>query len=96
MIDRFRAVPYVYLPGIVRQSQHSGLFAQKRFGWNPGAVNFLFDLAVVLSGIYSVSLLCGLSSIVSIAATGAVIGFFKQKIADGCAMKPELVHSQEV
>ena len=28
------------------------LFLQKRCGWNPGAVNFLFDFGVVLAGIF--------------------------------------------
>lgn len=67
------------------------LFTHKRFGWNPGAVNFLFDLAVVLFGMYSVGLLRGLSSILSIAVTGAVVGFFKRKIGSSYSMKPKLI-----
>ncbi|MCY8797509.1 YitT family protein [Bacillus inaquosorum] len=56
------------------------LFMQKRYGWNPGTVNFLFDFAVVLAGIFSVGLLKELCSLVSIAVTGLIVSFFRNKI----------------
>ncbi|KAA6450159.1 YitT family protein [Bacillus atrophaeus] len=67
------------------------LFMQKRYGWNPGTVNFVFDFAVVLAGIFSVGLLSGLCSILSIAITGLIVGFFKNKIKSSCSLKPALL-----
>lgn len=67
------------------------LFLQKRYGWNPGTVNFLFDFGVVLAGIFSVGLLKGLFSLVSIAVTGLIVGFFKNKIKSSYSLKPGLL-----
>lgn len=69
------------------------LFLQKRCGWNPGAVNFLFDFGVVLAGIFSVGLLKGLFSLVSIAVTGLIIGIFKNKIKGSCSLNPALLQN---
>jgi uncharacterized membrane-anchored protein YitT (DUF2179 family) len=57
------------------------LFLQKRFNFNPGRVNFIFDLLVVLSSVYVVGLVRGLCSILSIYVTAKVIGYFKNEIA---------------
>ncbi|MDR4433387.1 YitT family protein [Bacillus tequilensis] len=69
------------------------LFLQKRCGWNPGAVNFLFDFGVVLAGIFSVGLLRGIFSLVSIAVTGLIVGFFKNKIKGSYSLKPALLQN---
>ncbi|KAF1677923.1 YitT family protein [Bacillus mexicanus] len=69
------------------------LFLQKRCGWNPGMVNFLFDFGVVLAGIFSVGLLRGIFSFVSIAVTGLVVGFFKNKIKSSYSLKPALLQN---
>lgn len=69
------------------------LFLQKRYGWNPGTVHFLFDLAVVLAGIFSVGLLIGGCSLVSIAVTGLIVSYFKNKIKSGHSLKPGLLQN---
>ncbi|MFT8322729.1 MAG: YitT family protein [Bacillus sp. (in: firmicutes)] len=57
------------------------LFLQKKYNWNPGKVNFVFDFIVVLIGLYSIGLMKGFYSIVSIALTSIVIAYFKNTIA---------------
>lgn len=57
------------------------LFLQKRFGTNPGTINFIFDFCVVMVSLYSVGLIKGIYSIVSIAVTSFVISYFKEKFA---------------
>lgn len=58
------------------------LFLQKRFNYNPGTTNFLFDALVILSSIYAVGLVRGLCSILSIAVTAKVIAYYKNDIAN--------------
>ncbi|WP_034670522.1 YitT family protein [Ectobacillus panaciterrae] len=58
------------------------LFLQKRFNWNPGKINFLFDFLVVISGIYSVGVTKGIYSILSISIISSIISYFKNKIAN--------------
>ncbi|WP_286059379.1 YitT family protein [Bacillus mojavensis] len=69
------------------------LFLQKRYGWNPGTVNFLFDFGVVLVGIVSVGLLKGFFSLVSIAVTGLIVSFFKNKIKSSYSLNPALLQN---
>ncbi|MDZ5470452.1 YitT family protein [Bacillus sp. 31A1R] len=57
------------------------LFLQKRYNVNPGQINFIFDLIVVVSSIYSVGLIRGLCSILSIFVTAKVISYYKNEIA---------------
>ncbi|MCY8233180.1 YitT family protein [Priestia endophytica] len=57
------------------------LYFQKRFQLNPGKVNFSLDFAVVLLSIYSIGIFKGLCSVVSIAVTSFIIGYFKRQIA---------------
>jgi uncharacterized membrane-anchored protein YitT (DUF2179 family) len=66
------------------------LFLQKRFHINPGKVNFIFDLMVVLSSIYTVGLTKGIFSIISIAVTSKLISYFKNEIANRNANAPEM------
>lgn len=57
------------------------LFLQKRYGFNPGKANFIFDATVVLTSIMTVGFIRGLFSILSIAITAKVISYFKNQIA---------------
>ncbi|MFP7492776.1 YitT family protein [Terribacillus saccharophilus] len=57
------------------------LFLQKRFGTNPGTINFIFDFCVVMISLYSVGLINGVYSILSIAVTSFVISYFKEKFS---------------
>lgn len=65
------------------------LFLQKRFNINPGKVNFIFDLIVVISSIYTVGFTRGIFSIISIAVTSKVISYFKNEIANRNAEAPK-------
>ncbi|MFC0560621.1 YitT family protein [Halalkalibacter alkalisediminis] len=58
------------------------LYFQKKFNWDPGKVNFIFDFLVVLSGFYYLGLLNGLYSIVSIAIYSSIISYFKNQIKE--------------
>ncbi|ADU30298.1 YitT family protein [Evansella cellulosilytica] len=58
------------------------LFLQKRFNLDPGKTMFVFDLVVILIGLYSVGLIRGAYSILSIIMLSAVISLFKTKIAN--------------
>ncbi|WP_445486809.1 YitT family protein [Niallia sp. 03133] len=66
------------------------LFLQKKYNWNPGKVNFIFDFTVVLVGLYSIGLVKGLYSILSIAVTSILIAYFKNIISE----KNYAVHSK--
>jgi len=57
------------------------LILQKKLNWNPGKLNFIFDFLVVCFGFYSVGVVQGLLSILSIALTSGIISYFKNKIA---------------
>lgn len=56
------------------------LFLHKRYRFNPGTTNFLFDLVVVITGIYTVGVIRTFASIVSIAMTSFIISYFKNRI----------------
>lgn len=56
------------------------LTLQKKMNWNPGKINFVFDLIVVLYGIYSIGFIKGVLSILSITITSFIISYFKHKI----------------
>ncbi|WP_312094549.1 YitT family protein [Niallia sp.] len=54
---------------------------QKQFNWNMGKTNFIFDTIVILIGLYSVGLIRGLYSIVSVFIISFMMSTFKEKIA---------------
>lgn len=54
---------------------------QKQFNWNMGKTNFIFDTIVILIGLYSVGLVRGLYSIVSVFIISFMMSTFKEKIA---------------
>ncbi|MFC0472266.1 YitT family protein [Halalkalibacter kiskunsagensis] len=58
------------------------LYLQKKFDWDPGKVNFVFDFVVVLSGFYYLGLLNGMYSIMSIAIYSIIISYFKNQIKE--------------
>lgn len=55
---------------------------QKQFNWNMGKTNFIFDTIVILIGLYSVGLIRGLYSIVSVFIISFMMSTFKEKIAN--------------
>lgn len=57
------------------------LYLQRRFGWDPGKTNFVFDFLVVASSFYSVGFWKGLYSVLSIYILAKVISLFKRQIA---------------
>jgi len=65
------------------------LFLQKRFNINPGKINFIFDVLVVLTSILTVGLMKGTISIISIAVTSTVISYFKKDIAEKSTIRKE-------
>ncbi|WP_088104540.1 YitT family protein [Halalkalibacter urbisdiaboli] len=65
------------------------LFLQQRFHMNPGKINFLFDLFVVLLSIYTVGLIKGIFSIISIAVTSRIISYFKNEFATNSKEKKQ-------
>lgn len=66
------------------------LILQKKLGWNPGKLNFLFDFVVVLYGFYSIGFLNGALSVLSIMVTSSIISHFKQKIGASNHSKKEV------
>jgi uncharacterized membrane-anchored protein YitT (DUF2179 family) len=62
------------------------LFLQKRYKVNPGTVNFVFDTSIVILGFYSVGVLQGVLSIVSVFIVSSIIGFYKKKIFAGAQL----------
>lgn len=54
---------------------------QKQFNWNMGKTNFIFDTIVILIGLYSVGIVRGLYSIVSVFIISFMMSTFKEKIA---------------
>lgn len=59
------------------------LFLHQRYRFNPGITNFSFDFLVVLTGIYTVGIIKGLASILTIAITSCIISYFKQQLQTG-------------
>jgi uncharacterized membrane-anchored protein YitT (DUF2179 family) len=58
------------------------LYLQRKLGWDPGKTTFVIDFAVVLSGVYSVGLIKGAYSILSIVIVSTIISYFKGRIAN--------------
>ncbi|MCB5238311.1 YitT family protein [Niallia circulans] len=75
---------------------------QKQFNWNMGKTNFIFDTIVILIGLYSVGLVRGLYSIVSVFIISFMMSTFKEKIAHRNTSKsnikkvPTVVETQSV
>lgn len=53
------------------------LYLEKKYCWNPGFTNFIFDGIVVLLGVYSAGLLKGIYSVITVVIISAVIGRLK-------------------
>ncbi|GGM41845.1 membrane protein [Paraliobacillus quinghaiensis] len=58
------------------------LFFHKRYQFNPGTTNFLFDIVVVTTGIYTVGIVRGLASVLSIAVISVIVSHFKSRITE--------------
>ncbi|MCP8969565.1 YitT family protein [Ectobacillus ponti] len=65
------------------------LYLQRKLSFDPGKVNFVFDLCVVLSGFYTTGILKGLYSILSIFVISTIISFAKERIAKQNQAKPQ-------
>ncbi len=57
------------------------LYLQRRFNWDPGITTFVMDFAVVLSGVYSVGVVKGIYSVLSVILISMIISYFKGRIA---------------
>jgi uncharacterized membrane-anchored protein YitT (DUF2179 family) len=55
------------------------LFLQRKYQWDPGRTNFVFDFLVVLTSFSAISLNKGLISVVSIAVTSGIISLYKNR-----------------
>ncbi|UTR09817.1 YitT family protein [Evansella sp. LMS18] len=58
------------------------LFLQQKYGWDPGRTLFIFDFLVILTGLYSVGIIRGIYSVISVIFISLIISYFKSKIAD--------------
>lgn len=58
------------------------LYLQRKCGWNPGKTTFVADFVVVLTSVYSVGILKGFFSVLSVVILSAIISYFKIKIAN--------------
>ncbi|GAE27957.1 hypothetical protein JCM9140_4126 [Halalkalibacter wakoensis JCM 9140] len=65
------------------------LYLQRKFNWDSGKVNFVFDFVVVLSGFYFIGFMNGLYSIMSIAVYSVIISYFKTQIKERNQYKEE-------
>lgn len=57
------------------------LYLQRQFGWDPGKTTFVLDCAVVLTGVYSVGLIKGIFSVLSVVLIAVIISYYKGRIA---------------
>lgn len=57
------------------------LYLQRQFGWDPGKTSFFMDFAVVLTGVYSVGLVKGIFSVLSVILISVIISYYKGRIA---------------
>lgn len=58
------------------------LYLQRKYGWNPGKTTFVADCVVVLTGVYSVGIIKGLFSVLSVVILSLIISYFKTRIAN--------------
>ena len=66
------------------------LYLQKQFGWDPGKATLVFDSTIVLFGTYSVGLVKGIYSVLSVVVLSLIISYYKKKIAANLSKKPAL------
>ncbi|GAE26421.1 hypothetical protein JCM9140_2478 [Halalkalibacter wakoensis JCM 9140] len=71
------------------------LYLQKRFNLNPGITTFVFDFLVIFIGLFSIGLIRGLYSILSIVMISYVISFFKGRIAAKHTTKKRAVRNAQ-
>lgn len=58
------------------------LYLQRNYGFDPGKTTFIADSIVVLTGVYSVGILKGLFSVLSVVILSSIISYFKTRIAN--------------
>lgn len=57
------------------------LYLQQKFSYDPGKTTFAFDFFVIVIGLYSIGLVRGFYSILSIIMISYIISYFKGRIA---------------
>ncbi|TRZ38040.1 YitT family protein [Niallia circulans] len=62
-------------------AQILSIILQKQFNWNMGKTNFIFDTIVILIGMYSIGVLRGFYSILSVLIVSTMLSRFKEQIA---------------
>lgn len=74
---------YLFLNGAsLGGSNILALYLQRKYGWDPGKTTFVLDFTVVITGIYSVGIVRGIFSVLSIVILSTIISHFKVKIAN--------------
>lgn len=63
------------------------LYMQQKRNWNPGVINGVLDTTIVLLGLYSVGLLEGILSVLSVVIVSAIISYFKKNFKPSTAPK---------
>jgi len=58
------------------------LYLQRKYNWDPGKTTLVIDTVIVLTGVYSVGIIKGFYSILSVVILSSIISYFKTKIAD--------------
>ncbi|MBP2637567.1 MAG: putative rane protein [Firmicutes bacterium] len=58
------------------------LYLQRQFGWDPGKTSCIMDTAIVLTGVYSVGLVKGVFSVLSVVLISIIISYYKGRIAN--------------
>ncbi len=67
------------------------LYLQQKFKLDPGKTIFVFDFMVIVIGLFSIGLLNGFYSVLSIVMISYIISYFKGKIAAQNVVKPKVV-----
>lgn len=75
-------ISYLFMNGASLGGAHIlALFLQKKLNMNPGKVNFIFDFIVISLSVFTVGIINGVYSILSIFVLSFIISYFKGRIA---------------
>ncbi|RKL66052.1 hypothetical protein CR203_17310 [Salipaludibacillus neizhouensis] len=75
-------VSYLFITGASLGGAHIlALFLQKKFNFNPGKVSFSFDFSVILISLFTVGIINGMYSILSIVILSSILSYFKGNFA---------------
>lgn len=83
-------VSYLFINGASLGGAHIlALFLQKKLNMNPGKVSFSFDFVVILISLFTVGILNGIYSILSIIILSYILSYFKGKFATAKKKTPK-------